>query len=116
MASKRNITRRGAFKSREAETLRKLLREVRAETAKLLARNQARTLTRRGSDKRRQAETNLRTLLRREHDELGKLLKLNREGTITRVELHTGLEDLETGLQELEARIKRMVNHVFYML
>jgi hypothetical protein len=115
MAAKRIVTRSRSNKRQEAE-LRELLRRARAETTKLLKRKQARTVTRRGSGKLREAETTLRKLLGREHAEVANLLKRNRAGTITRVELHSGLEELDIGFQEVETRIKRMLNHVFYML
>jgi hypothetical protein len=115
MASKKTVTRSRSNK-RQKEDLRELLRRARAETTKLLKRRRARTVTRRGSGKLRKVETTLPKLLQREHAEVANLLKRNRAGTITRAELHSGLEELDIGFQEVEARIKLMLNHVFYML
>jgi len=78
----------------------------------MLARNQPRT----ARGRRPRTESNLRTLLRYEGDEIAKLLRRNRARTLTWEELERGLEELETGLKEVEGRIRRMVNHVFYML
>lgn len=115
MASKRIVTKSRLNKRQEAE-LRELLRRARVEITKLLKRKQAKTATRRGLGKPREAETTLSELLRREHAEVANLLKRNRAGTITRVDLHSGLEELDIGFQEVETRIKRMLNHVFFML
>jgi hypothetical protein len=54
-----------------------------------------------GSGKRRDAKALLK-VSRRAKAEVAKLLKRNQSGTITRVEL-------ETGLEELEGRLKVMI-------
>jgi len=114
MAAKTKGATKGPVISAEAANLRRLLREVRAETQKLTARKKV--LRAKGAGRRPGTETALRTLWRREEDEIAKLLQRNRARNLTWEELENGLEELETGLKEMEGRIKRMVNHVFYML
>jgi hypothetical protein len=63
-----------------------------------------RTVKRSGSDKRREAETVFK-LSQRAKAEVAKLLKRNQAGTITRVQL-------KTGLKEVEQQLKRMLFHV----
>ncbi len=67
-----------------------------------------RTVVGRGSDKRRKAETVLK-LSKRAKGEVAKLLKRNQAGTITRVQL-------ETGLEEVEERLKRMLGFIRHLL
>ena len=67
-----------------------------------------RTVAKRGSDKRREAETVLK-LSERAKAEVAKLLKRNQAGTITRVQL-------ETGLEEVEERLKRMLGMIRHLL
>jgi hypothetical protein len=66
------------------------------------------TFTRRESDKRREAKTVLE-LSRRAEAEVAKLLKRNQAGTLTKVELDTGLE-------EVEERLKRMLSLILRIL
>jgi hypothetical protein len=68
------------------------------------------TVTRRGSDKREKAKTIVKLSLRAQA-EVAKLLKCNQTGTVTRVELNTGLKKLNTGLKKVE-RLGRMLNHI----
>ncbi len=67
-----------------------------------------RTVTRRGSNKRREAETVLK-LSRKAKAEVAKLLTRNQAGTITRVKL-------DTGLKEVEQKLKRMTFFVRQIL
>jgi hypothetical protein len=59
------------------------------------------TVKRRGSDQGRQLKR-LRKLLRRAQAEAARLLKRNRTGTITRVQLQTGLKEVREGLREID--------------
>ena len=67
-----------------------------------------RTVARSGSDKRREAETVLK-LSKRAKAEVEKLLKRNQAGTITRVQLETGLEEVEEGLKRMLAMIRHLL-------
>ncbi len=67
-----------------------------------------RTVGRRGSEKRQEAESVLK-LSRRAKAEVAKLLKRNEAGTITRAQLDTGLE-------ELEEQLKQMIHFVRHFL
>jgi hypothetical protein len=64
-----------------------------------------RTVTRRGSGHRGELKT-VRKLTRSAKAELAKLLRRNRDGTISRL-------DLDTGLEELEALLKKILMHEF---
>jgi hypothetical protein len=67
-----------------------------------------RTVTRRGSDKRREAKTALK-LSRRAKAEVATLLKRNQAGTITRVQLKTGLQEVDQGLKRLLGMIRHLL-------
>jgi hypothetical protein len=67
-----------------------------------------RTVARSGSYKRREAETVLK-LSARAKAEVAKLLKRNQDGTITRAQL-------ETGLEEVEEQLKRMLGMIRHLL
>jgi hypothetical protein len=67
-----------------------------------------RTVGTRGSEKRREAETVLK-VSRRAKAEVAKLLKRNQDGTITRAQL-------ETGLEEVEEQLKRMLGMIRHLL
>jgi hypothetical protein len=64
-----------------------------------------RTVTRRGSGQRGELKT-VRKLTGSAKAELAKLLRRNRAGTISRL-------DLDTGLEELEALLKKILMHEF---
>jgi len=64
-----------------------------------------RTVTRRGSGQRGELKT-VRQLTRSAKAELARLLRRNRAGTITRL-------DLDTGLEELEEVLKKILMHEF---
>jgi hypothetical protein len=66
-----------------------------------------RSVTRRGSDERGEVKI-VRELARRAQTELAKLLKRNQAGTITRVELDTGLEELEERLKQMAIHQQRL--------
>jgi hypothetical protein len=66
------------------------------------------TVTRSGSDKRRDAEAVLE-LSKRAKAEVAKLLKRNQAGTVTRA-------DLETGLEEVEEQLKQMLGMIRHLL
>jgi hypothetical protein len=66
------------------------------------------TVGRRGSEKRPDAEDVLK-LSRRAKAELEKLLKRNEDGTITRMQLDTGLE-------EIDEQLKQMIHFVRHLL
>jgi hypothetical protein len=67
-----------------------------------------RTVKRRGSDKRREAETVL-MLSQRAKAEVAKLLRRDQAGTITR-------KQLKIGLEEVEERLKRMLGMIRHLL
>jgi hypothetical protein len=102
MASKRTV--RGSGKRRQVTSARQGLRRAQAAAAQVLKLK-----------KPRKGET-VADLFQREEAELTALLKRIQAGNITRVELHRGLKELDTGLQEVETRLRRMLNHVLYML
>jgi hypothetical protein len=62
------------------------------------------TATRKTSDKRRRAKATLK-LSKKARAEVAKLLKHHGAGTITQVEL-------ETGLEEVKERLNRILNHI----
>jgi hypothetical protein len=102
MASKRTV--RGSGKRRQVTSARQVLSRAQAEAAQLLKLK-----------KPRKGKT-VADLFQREEAELTALLKRIQAGNITRMELHRGLKELDTGLQEVETRLRRMLNHVLYML
>jgi hypothetical protein len=67
-----------------------------------------RTVTSTGSDKRRDAKAVLK-LSRRADAEVAKLLKRNEAGTITRVELNTGLKEVEHRLYRMMVFLNKLV-------
>ena len=67
-----------------------------------------RTVTSTGSDKRRDAKAVLK-LSRRADAEVAKLLKRNEAGTITRVELNTGLKEVEHRLNRMMVFLNKLV-------
>ena len=67
-----------------------------------------RPVARNESDKRRKAKTVLR-LSERAEAEVAKLLKRAQDGTITRMEL-------ETGLQEVDERLNQILPFIRYLL
>jgi hypothetical protein len=67
-----------------------------------------RTVTSTGSDKRRDAKAVLK-LSRRADAEVAKLLKRNKAGTITRVELNTGLKEVEHRLYRMMVFLNKLV-------
>jgi len=67
-----------------------------------------RTVTRRGSNKRREAETVLK-LSRKAKAEVAKLLTANRAGNITRVKLQTGLKEVEQKLTKMTFFVRQIL-------
>ena len=67
-----------------------------------------RTVARRGSDEREKAETVLK-LSRKAKAEVAKLLKRNRAGTITRVRLDTGLEEVKERLKLMTVFVRQLL-------
>jgi len=67
-----------------------------------------RTVGRRGSEKRREAEAVLK-LSHRAKAEVAKLLKRDQAGTITRTQLDAGLE-------EIDEQLKQMIHFVRHLL
>jgi hypothetical protein len=67
-----------------------------------------RTITRTGPDKHRKAKTALK-LSRRAKTEVATLLKRNQAGTITRVQLETGLQEVDQGLKRLLGMIRHLL-------
>jgi hypothetical protein len=115
MAANKTRKTRGSLKRQRAE-LRGLLLRARAETTKLLKRRQARMRATRGPVRRARVEATLQKLLLSKRAEVADLRKRNQAGTITQVDLNSGLDDLDGGFREVETRIRRMLNHVFLML
>ena len=67
-----------------------------------------RTVTRRGSNKRREAETVLK-LSRKAKAEVAKLLTRNRAGNITRAKLQTGLKEVEQKLKKMTFFVRQIL-------
>jgi hypothetical protein len=67
-----------------------------------------RTVTRRGSNKRREAEAVLK-LSRKAKAEVAKLLTRNRAGTITRVKLDAGLKEVEEKLKGMTFFVRQIL-------
>jgi hypothetical protein len=66
------------------------------------------TVAKSGSDKRRDAKTVL-ALSRKAKAEVAKLLKRNQDGTITRAELETELEEVEDQLERMLGMIRHLL-------
>jgi hypothetical protein len=66
------------------------------------------TVTRRGSNKRREAEAVLR-LSRKAKAEVAKLLTANQAGNITRVKLQTGLKEVEQKLTKMTFFVRHIL-------
>jgi hypothetical protein len=66
------------------------------------------TVVRSGSDKRRDAKSVL-ALSRKAKGEVAKLLKRNKDGTITRAELETELEEVEDQLEKMLGMIRHLL-------
>ena len=67
-----------------------------------------RTVTRSGSNTRREAETVLK-LSRKAKAEVAKLLTANRAGNITRVKLQTGLKEVEQKLTKMTFFVRQIL-------
>lgn len=67
------------------------------------------TATRKKSDKRRKANAAVKVFSLRARDELARLLRRNRAGTITR-------RDLDTGLREVEENLTRLLHFKKHLL
>ena len=67
-----------------------------------------RTITKKGPDKRRKAKSALK-LSRKAKAEVATLLKRNQAGTITRVQLETGLQEVDQGLKRLLGMIRHLL-------